>query len=75
MTTRLIASAAAALALAATAAPAAETFSVVGSWSSLPLYNEYEAPFWTTQLPEASGGNIAVEMTTFNQMGVKGGDV
>ncbi|MEO0428180.1 MAG: TRAP transporter substrate-binding protein [Pseudomonadota bacterium] len=75
MTTRLIASAATALALAATAAPAAETFSVVGSWSSLPLYNDYEAPFWTTQLPEASGGNIAVEMTTFNQMGVKGGDV
>ncbi|MEL7138095.1 MAG: TRAP transporter substrate-binding protein [Pseudomonadota bacterium] len=75
MTTRLIASAATALALAATAAPAAETLSVVGSWSSLPLYNDYEAPFWTTQLPEASGGNIAVEMTTFNQMGVKGGDV
>ncbi|MEL6480280.1 MAG: TRAP transporter substrate-binding protein [Pseudomonadota bacterium] len=74
-TPRLIASAATALALAATAAPAEETFSVVGSWSSLPLYNDYEAPFWTTQLPEASGGNIAVEMTTFNQMGVKGGDV
>ncbi|MEL6767832.1 MAG: TRAP transporter substrate-binding protein [Pseudomonadota bacterium] len=74
-TPRLIASAATALALAAGAAHAEETFSVVGSWSSLPLYNDYEAPFWTSQLPEASGGNIAVEMTTFNQMGVKGGDV
>ncbi|MEM7500216.1 MAG: TRAP transporter substrate-binding protein [Pseudomonadota bacterium] len=74
-TPRLIASAATALALSAGAASAAETFSVVGSWSSLPLYNDYEAPFWTEQLPAASNGNIAVEMTTFNQMGVAGGDV
>lgn len=51
------------------------TLSVVGSWSSLPLYKQYEAPFWTKTLPAASGGRIAVEMTTFNQMGVKGGDV
>jgi TRAP-type C4-dicarboxylate transport system substrate-binding protein len=51
------------------------TLSVVGSWSSLPLYKQYEEPFWTKTLPAASGGKIAVEMTTFNQMGVKGGDV
>lgn len=51
------------------------TLSVVGSWSSLPLYKKYEAPFWTKILPEASGGKITVNMTTFNQMGVKGGDV
>lgn len=46
----------------------AETLSVVGSWSSLPLHNRYEAPFWGTTLPEASGGNITVELTTHNQM-------
>ncbi len=64
-------------ALAATGpALAAEvTLSVVGSWSSLPLYKQYEEPFWTQTLPAASGGRIAVNMTTFNQMGVKGGDV
>lgn len=51
------------------------TLSVVGSWSSLPLYKQYEEPFWTSTLPAASGGKITVNMTTFNQMGVKGGDV
>ena len=55
-------------------APAEEKLSVVGSWSSLPLYKNYEAPFWTKTLPAAVPG-LKVEMTTFNQMGVKGGDV
>lgn len=66
-------------ALAATTAlvlPAnAETLSVVGSWSSLPLHNEYEAPFWNDTLPAASGGDITVELTTHNQMGLGLGDI
>jgi len=49
--------------------------SVVGSWSSLPLYQDYENTFWTETLPEASGGEFEVTMTTFDQMGVAGGDV
>ena len=32
----------------------AESLSVVGSWSSLPLYNQYEKPYWTEVLPKAS---------------------
>ena len=48
---------------------------VVGSWSNLPLYKEFETSFWTETLPEASGGAITVNMTTFDQMGVAGGDV
>lgn len=60
----------------ALATPAmAENLSVVGSWSSLPLHNEYEAPFWSTTLPEASGGDITVELTTHNQMGLGLGDI
>ncbi len=60
----------------AIATPAlAENLAVVGSWSSLPLHNEYEAPFWSTTLPEASGGNITVELTTHNQMGLGLGDI
>ena len=60
----------------ALATPAlAENLSVVGSWSSLPLHNEYEAPFWGTTLPEASGGNITVELTTHNQMSLGLGDI
>ncbi len=49
--------------------------SVVGSWSGLPLHRLYEQPFWTETLPEASGGTITVNLTTFDQMGVAGGDV
>ncbi|HSP24176.1 MAG TPA: TRAP transporter substrate-binding protein [Saliniramus sp.] len=67
------------LAAFATASPAQEidevTLSVVGSWSNLPLYQEFEEPFWTKTLPEASGGRITVEMTTFNQLGSNGSDV
>lgn len=51
------------------------TLSVVGTWSNLPLYQRFEAPFWTQHLPEASGGRIGVEMTTFNQLGSNGSDV
>lgn len=65
--------------LAATTALAmpafAEDLSVVGSWSSLPLHNQYEVPFWTMTLPDASGGAINVELTTHNQMSLGLGDV
>ena len=53
----------------------AEDLAVVGSWSSLPLHKQYEAPFWGTTLPEASGGKINVELTTHNQMSLGLGDI
>ncbi|NNJ75718.1 MAG: C4-dicarboxylate ABC transporter substrate-binding protein, partial [Anderseniella sp.] len=53
----------------------AQDLSVVGSWSSLPLHKEYEAPFWGKTLPEASGGKIKVNLTTHNQMNLGVGDV
>lgn len=51
------------------------TLSVVGTWSGLPLHRQFEQPFWTAHLPEASGGAVTVNLTTFDQMGVAGGDV
>jgi TRAP-type C4-dicarboxylate transport system substrate-binding protein len=48
---------------------------VVGTWSGLPLHKQFEQPFWTETLPEASGGKISVNLTTFDQMGISGGDV
>lgn len=48
---------------------------VVGTWSGLPLHKQFEQPFWTETLPAASGGKITVNLTTFDQMGVSGGDV
>jgi TRAP-type C4-dicarboxylate transport system substrate-binding protein len=68
-----------AAAVAPTAAVAQDlepvTLAVVGTWSGLPLHKQFEQPFWTEQLPEASGGAITVNLTTFDQMGVDGGDV
>ncbi len=68
------------LALAATtalvAAPAlAQEINVVGSWSGLPLHKQYEQPYWEETLPEASGGDINVALTTHDQMGLGVGDV
>ncbi len=53
----------------------AETLSVVGSWSGLPLHIQYEAPFWSEILPAASGGALAVALTTHNQMNLGLGDI
>ncbi len=53
----------------------AEDLAVVGSWSGLPLHKQYEAPFWGTTLPEASGGKLNVALTTHDQMGLGVGDI
>jgi TRAP-type C4-dicarboxylate transport system substrate-binding protein len=64
-----------ALTTALTAPALAQDLSVVGSWSSLPLHQQYEAPFWSEKLPAASGGAINVSLTTHNQMNLGVGDV
>lgn len=53
----------------------AEDLSVVGSWSSLPLHKQYEAPFWSETLPAASEGSLSVSLTTHNEMNLGLGDV
>lgn len=53
----------------------AEDLNVVGSWSGLPLHKQYEEPFWNGTLPEASGGEINVALTTHDQMGLGVGDI
>ncbi|MBJ3778450.1 TRAP transporter substrate-binding protein [Acuticoccus mangrovi] len=64
-----------ALAALLTTPALAEELSVVGSWSGLPLHKQYEAPYWTETLPDASGGDITVQLTTHDQMGLGLGDV
>lgn len=81
MTTRkyLASAVTAAMLVAAPYASAQEldktSISYVGSWSSLSLYKNYEKPFWQNHIPEASGGKISTEVTTFDQMGLGGGEV
>lgn len=53
----------------------AEVLSVVGSWSNLPLHQQFEAPFWNETLPAASDGALEVALTTHNEMGLGVGDV
>jgi TRAP-type C4-dicarboxylate transport system substrate-binding protein len=53
----------------------AETLTVVGSWSSLPLHNQYEKPYWSEAIPNLSNGSIEVQLSTHNQMGLGLGDV
>ncbi|MFK8080723.1 MAG: TRAP transporter substrate-binding protein [Granulosicoccus sp.] len=53
----------------------AEDLSVVGSWSSLPLHKNYEAPFWSETLPAAFDGNLNVSLTTHNEMNLGVADV
>lgn len=63
------------LTVASTATFAADSLSIVGSWSGLPLHKQYEAPFWNEKFPQASGGKISTSLTTHDQMGIKGSDV
>jgi len=60
--------------LLGSASVSAEELSVVGSWSSLPLHKQYEAPFWKEKLPKAAE-DIATTVTTHDQMGIGPGDV
>lgn len=53
----------------------AEELAVVGSWSSLPLYQDFETPFWTQKLPEMTQGEFTAQLTSFDQMGIAGSDV
>lgn len=53
----------------------AEEFAVVGSWSNLPLYQQFESGFWTERLPELTDGQMTAQLTSFDQMGIAGADV
>lgn len=48
---------------------------VVGGLSNLTAYNDYERPFWTKTIPEASNGKVTAEIKGFNEMGLKGPEV
>ncbi|APX94232.1 C4-dicarboxylate ABC transporter substrate-binding protein [Halomonas sp. 1513] len=75
----LVSAAAVTLAVAGSHAVAQEidetSLSYVGSWSSLSLYQNFERPFWERHIPEASGERISTDVTTFDQMGLSGGEV
>lgn len=48
---------------------------VVGALSNLSLYSDYEKPFWTAAIPQASGGKVTADIKGFNEMGLKGPEI
>lgn len=61
--------------LAVVSAQSPITLKYVGSWSNLSLYQNFEVPFWSEQASEALGGRVRFEVTSFDQMGLKGPEV
>jgi TRAP-type C4-dicarboxylate transport system substrate-binding protein len=49
-----------------------QTFKVLGGFSNLNFSKAVERPFWTEEIPKASGGQIQPEFTTLDQMGLQG---
>jgi TRAP-type C4-dicarboxylate transport system substrate-binding protein len=47
----------------------------VGTWANLSVYKEREQPFWADHIPAVSNGAIKTEVTSFTDMGLKGGEV
>lgn len=54
--------------------PSAE-FTYVGSWSGLTLFRNFEKPFWGEHIEQASDGQVTVDVTSFDQMGLDGSGV
>lgn len=59
-----------ALVTAATSSALAQKLRVVGSWSSLTLYKNFEKPFWTETVPKELG--FETSMTSLSQVKLKG---
>ncbi len=47
----------------------------IGTWANLSVYKEREYPLWAERIPAASAGAIKTEVTSFTDMGLKGGEV
>lgn len=48
---------------------------VVGTWGFLDNYSKFEAPFWNTIIPEASGGKITANAKPYTELGLSGYEV
>lgn len=53
----------------------AQTFKVVGTWSNVSAWQNYERPFWTEWLPEASGGKLKGNPVSMTEAGLKGYEI
>ena len=78
MTFRTIAASALTMMMAMTPLVAAaqdlpqQNFNVMGTWSNLNPYTNYEAPFWNKTLPGNSGGKLTATLRSMTELNVKG---
>ncbi len=76
---RVITATAVAAALSTSAAFAEEIpetkLNVVGSWGMVSMYTDFTKPFFTEQLPAASGGKVTAEIKPFNELGLNGSEI
>jgi len=47
----------------------------VGTWGFLDNYSKFEEPFWSTVIPEASGGKITTNIKPYTELGLSGYEV
>lgn len=50
-------------------------FDVVGTWSFLENYKQFESKFWNETLPKASGGKLSANAKPYTELGLKGYEV
>lgn len=50
-------------------------FNVIGTWNFLTPWQQLEVPFWTKELPEASGGNLKATLKSVTEVNLKGTEV
>lgn len=43
-------------------------FNVIGTWNFLTNWQKLEVPFWTVDLPAASGGNIKTNLKSVTEV-------
>ena len=50
-------------------------FNVIGTWNFLTPWQQLEQPFWTKELPAASGGNLKGNIKSITEVNLKGTEV
>jgi hypothetical protein len=50
-------------------------FNVIGTWNFLSNWHQLEQPFWTKELPDASGGNLKGNIKSVTELNLKGTEV
>ena len=50
-------------------------FNAIGTWSFLTPWQQLEQPFWTKELPEASGGSLKGNIKSITEVNLKGTEI